>query len=357
MVRKTVITLLMAFALFSWTNSVSQVKTFLCNKAVFIPTFLLEAKNGIHDITVGNEVFMTCLCSNKEISITKCHNVNEISDQSNSIFYLLSTMLSNKITNRIPSCRIQLDVETLKFAETISMISTQETVDWITDTGVVLLPLPRPVIHQFNLLHRGIGAVIINSNLDLFVHQRAANKRIFPSMWDMFVGGVCQTGESPHDTVLRELCEEVGLDSMDVDSDGVDQGAREGEGEGEGRGLSPASLSQFAQHFHRTFHSDSPRLGPSPSLDTDTGDSNLAVGDGVLHIGQTVVETPYNHCLVDCYAVLCSPSAEAGVRFNDGEVQRGRWMSLQDLKVFLEEERGVFVPDGLQVWTALPDML
>ena len=36
--------------------------------------------------------------------------------------------------------------------------------------------------------------------------------RVFPSMYDMFVGGVSSSGESSLQTLLRELNEEVGLD-------------------------------------------------------------------------------------------------------------------------------------------------
>ena len=46
---------------------------------------------------------------------------------------------------------------------------------------------------------------------DLYLHQRTATKRIFPSLYDMFVGGVASAGESSRVTAQREVAEELGL--------------------------------------------------------------------------------------------------------------------------------------------------
>lgn len=45
----------------------------------------------------------------------------------------------------------------------------------------------------------------------LYVHRRTSTKRVFPSLYDMFVGGVSAAGEDPTVTAAREVSEELGL--------------------------------------------------------------------------------------------------------------------------------------------------
>jgi len=67
-----------------------------------------------------------------------------------------------------------------------------EMVDHSTDC---LGKVPRKLVHSHNLLHRGIGLLVTKdhpfsseSQPDLYVHRRTDTKRIFPSLYDMFVG-------------------------------------------------------------------------------------------------------------------------------------------------------------------------
>ncbi|MGK3758105.1 MAG: hypothetical protein ACI8RD_010419, partial [Bacillariaceae sp.] len=46
---------------------------------------------------------------------------------------------------------------------------------------------------------------------DIYVHRRTESKKIFPSLYDMFVGGVSLAGESSELTAQREIAEELGL--------------------------------------------------------------------------------------------------------------------------------------------------
>ena len=100
-----------------------------------------------------------------------------------------------------------------------------EWVEMVTATGTVLGIVPRKLVHSHNLLHRGIGLFVTKDRAldpccsatehesfpDLYVHQRTATKRIFPSLYDMFVGGVSGAGESAELTARREVSEELGL--------------------------------------------------------------------------------------------------------------------------------------------------
>ena len=97
--------------------------------------------------------------------------------------------------------------------------ASMEIVDMVNQNGDILGSLPRPFIHTYNILHRGIGMIVSRDvsildkgNVpDVYVHQRTDTKRIFPSLYDMFVGGVSSRGETAELTAAREVAEELGL--------------------------------------------------------------------------------------------------------------------------------------------------
>ena len=97
-----------------------------------------------------------------------------------------------------------------------------EMVEMVGRTGTVLGRVPRKLVHQHNLLHRGIGIFVTkdhpmqgNTRPDLYTHRRTETKRIFPSLYDMFVGGVSLAGEDAVVTARREVEEELGLACSD----------------------------------------------------------------------------------------------------------------------------------------------
>jgi 8-oxo-dGTP pyrophosphatase MutT (NUDIX family) len=118
-----------------------------------------------------------------------------------------------------------------------NILDSSESVEWVemvTGSGEGLGKVPRPLVHSFNLLHRGIGLFVTKDKPmglagdfpDLYVHRRASTKRIFPSLYDMFVGGVSLANEPPALTARREVAEELGLsraldDSSDALSDPI----------------------------------------------------------------------------------------------------------------------------------------
>jgi 8-oxo-dGTP pyrophosphatase MutT (NUDIX family) len=113
-----------------------------------------------------------------------------------------------------------------------------EWVEMVTGDGKILGRVPRRLVHTFNLFHRGIGLFVAkdapllgkmtrnnkrNRNEDddvvvdtipfpdLYCHRRTDMKRIFPSLYDMFVGGVSLAEEDAELTARREVAEELGL--------------------------------------------------------------------------------------------------------------------------------------------------
>eukprot|EP00546_Thalassionema_frauenfeldii_P018216 CAMPEP_0178907474 /NCGR_PEP_ID=MMETSP0786-20121207/7393_1 /TAXON_ID=186022 /ORGANISM="Thalassionema frauenfeldii, Strain CCMP 1798" /LENGTH=270 /DNA_ID=CAMNT_0020579281 /DNA_START=396 /DNA_END=1205 /DNA_ORIENTATION=- len=107
-----------------------------------------------------------------------------------------------------------------------------ELSEMVTQDGSILGIVPRTLVHQQNLLHRGIGVLVTkdesisvpqkeskNKYPELYVHRRTDTKRIFPSLYDMFVGGVSMAGEEARLTAAREVAEELGLDRALSDPD------------------------------------------------------------------------------------------------------------------------------------------
>lgn len=55
-----------------------------------------------------------------------------------------------------------------------------------------------------------------NSQRQLYVHQRTAGKDLFPSMYDMMVGGAVEAGEDYESAALREIQEEYGVGEVEL---------------------------------------------------------------------------------------------------------------------------------------------
>src|SRR5687767_6096825 len=63
------------------------------------------------------------------------------------------------------------------------------------------------------LRHRAVFVVVNSGAGLLLVHRRSEVKDLWPSRWDVAVGGVVGPGESWDDAARRELAEEVGIDA------------------------------------------------------------------------------------------------------------------------------------------------
>lgn len=85
-----------------------------------------------------------------------------------------------------------------------------EWVDLVNRENRVVGRALRSEVRKQNLLHRGIAVLVCNSQGQVYVHQRTASKDLFPSLFDMFVGGVVGEGESYEEAARREAQEELG---------------------------------------------------------------------------------------------------------------------------------------------------
>ena len=80
----------------------------------------------------------------------------------------------------------------------------EELVDLIDRDDRVIGRASRRRVRAENLLHRGVGILCRNSGGLIYVHKRTDIKDVFPGMYDMFVGGVVEAGETYDEAASRE---------------------------------------------------------------------------------------------------------------------------------------------------------
>ena len=61
------------------------------------------------------------------------------------------------------------------------------------------------------LYHLQVHVVVFNSRNEMLIQQRTANKRYYPGLWDVTVGGGAVAGDTSSLAAEREVQEELGL--------------------------------------------------------------------------------------------------------------------------------------------------
>ena len=202
----------------------------------------------------NSEVPILCLLaeaiSNKKIVISIQNDKDQIPNDLNPLLVVLSRVLAQQMVLATMSVSDYVAPETsnilsIQFPESRNEVHTFDTgdvlesarrlfhsiapdvshaemVDMVSQKGEPLGCVPRPLVHKYNILHRGMGLFVETvleggiegqdrSRRHWYVHQRTFSKRIFPGLYDMFVGGVSGTGELSYETALREVEEELNL--------------------------------------------------------------------------------------------------------------------------------------------------
>ncbi|MFE4173097.1 NUDIX hydrolase [Streptomyces sp. NPDC056909] len=95
------------------------------------------------------------------------------------------------------------------------MSAADEILDIVDENDRVVGQAPRGEIYAKGLRHRCVFVLVRDPEDRVFVHRRTAGKLAFPSLYDMFVGGVVGAGESYDDAALREAEEELGVSGLD----------------------------------------------------------------------------------------------------------------------------------------------
>ena len=71
--------------------------------------------------------------------------------------------------------------------------------------------------HGKGLWHRAVYAFVINDKGNILLQKRSANKKLWPNMWDVTVGGHVDAGEFGRQALIREVKEELGIEIKDDD--------------------------------------------------------------------------------------------------------------------------------------------
>ncbi|MFG2992408.1 NUDIX hydrolase [Streptomyces sp. NPDC048257] len=91
------------------------------------------------------------------------------------------------------------------------MSAADEVLDVVDRDDRVTGQAPRGEVYARGLIHRCAFVQVRDAEGRIFVHRRTASKLVFPSYYDMFVGGVLGAGESYAQAALREAEEELGV--------------------------------------------------------------------------------------------------------------------------------------------------
>lgn len=107
------------------------------------------------------------------------------------------------------------------FKEKIFMEEIIDVLDEKTGnlTGEVI---SRNEAHEIGKWHGAIHILIINRDkTKTLLQKRCAQKKLYPNMWDIAVGGHISAGENSLTSAQRELQEELGLDFNDFDMEKI----------------------------------------------------------------------------------------------------------------------------------------
>ncbi|MDI1463635.1 NUDIX domain-containing protein [Catellatospora sp. KI3] len=92
--------------------------------------------------------------------------------------------------------------------------SADEILDIVDEHDQITGQARRADAYARRLIHRCVFILATDPAGRIFVHRRTAQKLVFPSCYDMFVGGVVGAGESYDDAALREAAEELGVTDL-----------------------------------------------------------------------------------------------------------------------------------------------
>ncbi|MEU8775919.1 NUDIX domain-containing protein [Streptomyces sp. NPDC048606] len=96
------------------------------------------------------------------------------------------------------------------------MNAADEVLDVVDRDDRVVGRAPRGEVYRRGLIHRCVFVLATDGRGRVFVHRRTATKLVFPSHYDMFVGGVLGTGEEYGAAALREASEELGVSGLEA---------------------------------------------------------------------------------------------------------------------------------------------
>lgn len=88
-----------------------------------------------------------------------------------------------------------------------------EIFDVVNSNDQVIKQMDRLTIHREGLLHRAVHVFVFNRFGELFLQKRSIFKDSSPGLWDSSCSGHLDTGENYDSAAVRELSEELGVNS------------------------------------------------------------------------------------------------------------------------------------------------
>ncbi|MFP8962362.1 NUDIX domain-containing protein [Streptomyces nanhaiensis] len=92
--------------------------------------------------------------------------------------------------------------------------SADELLDIVDEYDRVIGRARRGTATARRMRHRSVSVQVRDAEGRIFVHRRTPGKLVFPSMYDVVVGGVVGAGESYDEAALREAEEELGVSGL-----------------------------------------------------------------------------------------------------------------------------------------------
>ncbi|KJY43701.1 NUDIX hydrolase [Streptomyces sp. NRRL B-1568] len=93
-------------------------------------------------------------------------------------------------------------------------LAEDELLDIVDEHDRVVGQALRAESYARRLRHRCVFVLARDPRGRIFVHRRTDRKLVFPSRYDMFVGGVVGAGETYDEAALREAEEELGVSGL-----------------------------------------------------------------------------------------------------------------------------------------------
>ena len=90
---------------------------------------------------------------------------------------------------------------------------SEEFFDVVDEDDQVIDEVARSEVHRRKLRHRAVHVFLFRQDGCLLIHKRADSKEEFPSVWTSSCSGHVSAGEDYDATAVRELLEELSIDS------------------------------------------------------------------------------------------------------------------------------------------------
>ncbi len=90
-------------------------------------------------------------------------------------------------------------------------------IDILDESGKIIRQVTRKELREKALLNRVARIIVFNSEGKILAQKRSMKKDIYPGMWDIGVAGTLETGESYEETAVRELKEELGIKTNELE--------------------------------------------------------------------------------------------------------------------------------------------